>query len=365
MATNDGVPVLGVDHLEFWVGNARQSAFYYMHGFGFAPLAYQGPETGARDHASYVLAQGTIRLVLSSGLTPESEIARHVLCHGDGVRNVALHVSDARAVFERAVAAGAVAVEEPRSLDGADGAYRRAAIKAYGDTVHALVERDGYRGVFAPGYVAWQPAGEGVTTGLTAIDHVVANVADGQMQKWVPFYEQTLGLGVLTSFDDRDISTEYSALRSVVVASADGGVKLPINEPAPGRKKSQIEEYLEFYRGAGVQHIALRSEDIVETVRAMGARGIEFLAAPEGYYAGLQKRIGPIDEDIADLQALGILVDRDDQGYMLQIFTRPVQDRPTLFYEVIERKGSQSFGKGNFKALFEAIEREQAERGNL
>jgi 4-hydroxyphenylpyruvate dioxygenase len=362
---HDTFPINGTDYIEFWVGNAKQAALYYQSAFGFELIAYRGPETGVRDRVSYLLAQNKIRLVLTSALGPEGEIADHVRRHGDGVRDIALWVDDARDAFERAVERGAVANEAPRALRDDNGEVVLASFKIYGDTIHSLVERRNYRGPFLPGFQPRKSMRPVEPAGLLHVDHCVANVELGKMNVWVGFYERVMGFKNLISFDDTDISTEYSSLMSKVMSNGNERIKFPINEPAAGKKKSQIDEYLEFYRGPGVQHLALATEDIVHTVRTLRDRGVEFLTVPTTYYDDLQERVGTIDEPLADLQSLGILVDRDPDGYLLQIFSKPVQDRPTLFYEIIERKGARSFGKGNFKALFEAIEREQAARGNL
>lgn len=362
---SDFLPLLGTDHLELYVGNAKQSAYYYQAAFGFELVAYAGPETGIRDRASYVLQQNKIRLVLTTSLLPEGEIAEHVRTHGDGVKFLSLWVDDAQAAFEATVARGATAHKAPETLSDQDGELVVASIHTYGDTVHRFVERRTYRGVFMPGYQAprWKLATSGV--GLQHVDHCVGNVDLGTMNRWVEFYEKVMGFQLLITFDDKDISTEYSALMSKVVSTGNGYVKFPINEPAAGKKKSQIEEYLEFYKGAGVQHIAIETYDIVQTVTELRSRGVEFLYVPETYYEDLTERVGLIQEDLEVLKSLNILVDRDEHGYLLQLFTKPVQDRPTLFFEIIQRRGAKSFGKGNFKALFESIEREQALRGNL
>jgi 4-hydroxyphenylpyruvate dioxygenase len=362
----DFLPLKGADHLELYVGNARQAAHYYRTAFGFTLSAYRGPETGTRDRASYVLTQNKIRMVLTTPLHAEGPVAEHVRLHGDGVRDIALWVDDAESAWRETTARGAKSVREPETLRDENGEARIASIAAYGDTIHSFIERRDYKGPFLPGYTAV----EGVDTvskpvGLKYIDHIVGNVGWHQMDRWVEFYHDVMGFKMFKHFDDKDISTEYSALMSKVMTNGNERVKFPINEPAMGKRKSQIEEYLEFYGGPGVQHIAMGTGNIVETVGAMHKQGVEFLRVPSTYYEDLEARTGPIDEPIAELRELGILVDRDDEGYMLQIFTRPVADRPTLFYEVIQRKGSRSFGKGNFKALFEAIEREQARRGNL
>ncbi|PWT98492.1 MAG: 4-hydroxyphenylpyruvate dioxygenase, partial [Terriglobia bacterium] len=349
-----------------YVGNARQSAHYYRTAFGFRWSAYRGPETGTRDRASYVLVQNKIRLVLTTPLDPDHPIATHIKLHGDGVRDIALWVDDAESAWRETTRRGAHSVREPETLRDDDGEARIASIAAYGDTIHTFVERRNYRGVFLPGYAAVEEKDSlSSPVGLKHIDHVVGNVASGEMNRWVDFYRDVLGFHLFKHFDDKDISTQYSALMSKVMSNGNERVKFPLNEPAPGRRKSQIEEYLEYYHGPGVQHIAMATDDIIGTVSALRRQGVEFLRVPSTYYEDLLARIGPIDEPVEELRQLGILVDRDDEGYMLQIFTRPVEDRPTLFYEVIQRKGSRSFGKGNFKALFEAIEREQARRGNL
>ena len=361
----DFLPLKGTDHIEFYVGNARQAAYFYRAAFGMSLVAYAGPETGQRDRASYVLQQGKIRFVLTTALRPDSEIAEHVARHGDGVRAIALWVDDARSAWLATTSRGARSVQEPTEVEDEDGRVVVASIAAYGDTLHTFVERSDYRGVFFPGYRAEPEDCVAEPVGLLYVDHIVGNVGWNAMNEWVDFYSKVMGFSLYQHFDDNDISTEYSALMSKVMANGNGYVKFPINEPAEGRRKSQIEEYLDFYQGPGVQHMALATKDIVATVRQMQRRGVSFLTVPHSYYAELQGRVGKIDEPIEELEQLGILVDRDDEGYMLQIFTRPVEDRPTVFYEIIQRKGSRSFGKGNFKALFEAIEREQDLRGNL
>lgn len=354
------------DHLHFYVGNAKQAAHFYATAFGFRIVAYSGPETGRAGRASYALAQGDLRFVVTSSLVADDAIARHVSIHGDGVADIALRVPDAAAAFACAVAAGARAVAAPRTIEDADGRVVLATIATYGDTVHTFVERHAYRGAFLPNFVAVATSPVALADpGLRAIDHCVGNVGWNEMDRWVDFYADAFGFSQLVSFDDRDISTQYSALRSKVMSDADRRVKFPINEPARGARKSQIEEYLDFYGGPGVQHVAIATDDIVATVRALRRNGVQFLETPPAYYATLEARIGTIDESIATLRELSILVDRDDLGYMLQIFTKPLQDRPTLFFEIIQRRGSLSFGKGNFKALFESIEEEQAKRGNL
>lgn len=365
LPVQDFLPLKGTDHIEFYVGNARQSAYYYRATFGMKLVAYAGPETGVRDRASYVLQQGKIRFVLTTSLQADSYITQHVAAHGDGVRSIALWVDDARAAWEETTERGAISAQEPTETEDKFGKVVTSSIKAYGDTLHTFVERTGYTGAFMPGYVAMPEDTIAKPVGLLHIDHCVGNVGWNAMNEWVAFYAKVMGFGLYQHFDDNDISTEYSALMSKVMANGNGYVKFPINEPAEGKRKSQIEEYLEFYGGPGVQHLALATNDILATVSEMQARGIEFLTVPSTYYSQLQDRVGKIDEDVDALQKLGILVDRDNEGYMLQIFTRPVEDRPTIFYEIIQRKGSKSFGKGNFRALFEAIEREQEIRGNL
>ena len=362
----DFLPLNGTDYVEFYTGNARQAAHFYRTAFGFRLAAYSGPETGARDRASYVLVQGKVRFVVTTPLSPDHPIAEHVRVHGDGVRDIALWVDDAESAWRETTKRGAQSVREPETLRDDNGEVRLASIAAYGDTIHTFVERRNYRGAFLPGFQAVE--GEDCISrpvGLKYIDHMVGNVGWGEMDRWVAFYRDVMGFKMFQHFDDKDISTEYSALMSKVMSNGNERVKFPINEPAVGKKKSQIEEYLEYYHGPGVQHIALATDNIVETVGKMRDQGVDFLRVPTTYYEELIGRVGQIDEPLDKLQELGILVDRDDEGYMLQIFTRPVEDRPTLFYEVIQRKGSRSFGKGNFKALFEAIEREQARRGNL
>ena len=361
----DVFPINGTDYIEFWVGNAKQASLYYRTTFGYRLVAYRGPETGTRDRASYLLEQGKIRIVLTSALGPEGPIAGHVHKHGDGVKDIALWVDDAREAWKLATERGARSVREPEVLTDKHGAIVIAAIHTYGDTIHSLVERRNYTGPFMPGFEPRESRYQPEEIGLLYVDHCVGNVELGAMNKWVKFYEDVMGFRNLISFDDKDISTEYSSLMSKVVSNGNERIKFPINEPAQGKKKSQIDEYLEFYRGPGVQHMALATDDIIHTVTALRSRGVEFLTVPTTYYTELQGRVGTIDEPVDVLQELGILVDRDPDGYLLQIFTKPVQDRPTVFYEIIQRKGARSFGKGNFKALFEAIEREQAARGNL
>lgn len=369
MATTDGVPLRGIDHLRFVVGNARQSAYFYRNAFGFDVVAYAGLETGVRHEASYALGQGEITFVLTSPLTVDHPDAARLVAHGDGVQDIAFAVDDVAGTFEAAVRRGARPVLPPRREEDEFGAWETASIAAYGDTTHSFVNRDRYCGPFAPGFRALDPDRYDRRTfhpcGLKAVDHIVGNVEEGKMDEWVRFYERTLGFSQLVHFDDKDISTEYSALMSKVVQDGNGRIKFPINEPAEGRKRSQIEEYLQFYGGPGVQHIALATDDIVAAVRAMRKNDVTFLRVPDTYYELLPERVGEIREDLRELAELGILVDRDDEGYLLQIFTQPVEDRPTLFFEIIQRQGATSFGKGNFKALFEAIEREQMRRGTL
>jgi 4-hydroxyphenylpyruvate dioxygenase len=360
---HDEMPLLGIDHVEMYVGNAAEAAHFFMYAMGFKRSAYAGLESGVRDRASHLVEQGGVRFLLTSPLHGRTEIARHVADHGDGVRVVALAVPDAEDAYRVAVRRGARGVREPWEISDEHGTVKLASIATYGETLHAFVEREGYSGPFMPGYEARDDAAdEGL---FTEIDHVVGNVELGRLDEWVSYYERVFGFTEMIHFTDRDISTEYSALMSKVMADGEGRIKFPINEPAEGTRKSQIEEYLEFYGGPGVQHIALATTDIVRAVSALRERGVEFLATPASYYEELPERIGEIEEDLVDLRELGILADRDDEGYLLQIFTKPISDRPTLFLEVIERHGARGFGEGNFKALFEAIEREQAKRGNL
>lgn len=363
--SDDFLPIQGTDHIEFYVGNARQATRFYQHVMGFELVAYAGPETGVRDRASYVLQQNKIRFVLTTALRADSEIAAHVHKHGDGVKVLALWVDDARKSFFETTSRGAVVEQEPKVLKDEQGEAVLASIRTYGDTIHTFVERKNYSGPFLPGYKARKSTMAASSTGLKYVDHCVGNVELGKMNEWVRFYEDVMGFKLLITFDDNDISTEYSALMSKVVSNGNGYIKFPINEPAKGKKKSQIEEYLEFYQGAGVQHIAIATDDIIFTVGELRKRGMEFLYVPDTYYDDVMDRVGTIAEDLKDLRALNILIDRDEEGYLLQIFSKPVQDRPTLFFEIIERNGAKSFGKGNFKALFESIEREQALRGNL
>src|SRR5271163_701742 len=361
----DFLPLRGTDHVEFYVGNARQAAYFYRAAFGMKLVAYAGPETGRRDRASYVLQQGKVRFVLTTALRSNSEIARHVDRHGDGVHSIALWVDDAAGAWRETTSRGGRSIEAPVVSSDEHGRVVTASIAAYGDTIHTFVERGDYSGAFLPGYEEMPEDTVARPVGLLHIDHIVGNVGWNAMNEWVDFYSNVMGFSLYQHFDDNDISTEYSALMSKVMANGNGYVKFPLNEPAEGRRKSQIEEYLDFYGGPGVQHMALATNDILATVAAMKQQGVDFLTVPHSYYTELQNRIGKIDEPIEELEKLGILVDRDNEGYMLQIFTKPVEDRPTVFYEIIQRKGSRSFGKGNFKALFEAIEREQALRGNL
>jgi 4-hydroxyphenylpyruvate dioxygenase len=362
----DFLPLQGTDYVEFYVGNAKQAAHYYMTAFGFQPLAYAGPETGLKDRASYAVRQNKLTLVLTTPLRPNNEMADHIYKHGDGVKALALLVDDATSAWRETTERGARSYMHPQYMKDNNGELVMSGIHTYGDTVHLFIERNRYHGTFMPGYREWSnPYFKPAETGLLYVDHCVGNVGWNQMNPWVKFYEDVMGFRNILSFDDKDISTEYSALMSKVMSNGNGFVKFPINEPAEGKKKSQVEEYLEFYSGEGVQHVAMATSDIVHTVTELRNRGVEFLRVPTTYYDDLLERVGKIDEDIEPLKELGILVDRDDEGYLLQLFTKPVEDRPTLFFEIIQRKGAKSFGKGNFKALFEAIEREQGERGNL
>ena len=361
---DDFLPIKGYDHVEFYVGNALQAAYVYEHAFGFTRVAYAGPETGLRDRASYVMRQARITVVLTAPMTKDGPIAHHVAKHGDGVRDVALGVDDVEGTFSDAVTRGAIAVSKPDTVKDEHGTIVRAQVASYGDTVHTLIDRSQYTGVHLPGYKATgNKLGRGV--GLTHLDHAVGNVEIGKMDRWVDYYKHAFGFQDFVSFDEKDISTDYSALRSKVVANADLKVKLPINEPAAGKKRSQIQEYLDFYPGPGVQHLAIRTDDILATIAEMRRRGVDFLHTPDSYYDDLKRRVPAMTEAVEDLRKLRILADRDEHGYLLQLFTKPIQDRPTLFFEIIQRKGAESFGKGNFKALFESIEREQAKRGNL
>jgi 4-hydroxyphenylpyruvate dioxygenase len=365
----DSLPLRRIDHVRFFVGNARQSAYFYRNAFGFDVVAYEGLETGVKHEAGYVLRQGKITFVLTSSLRANDPDNMRLIFHGDGVKDIALEVDDVRHSFDYATGHGAVGVVPPTKLEDEHGTYEYATIRAYGDTTHSFVNRDHYNGVFAPGFTKIDPERYSPSTfhpvGLKAIDHIVANVEEGKMEEWVRWYERVLGFHQLVHFDDKDISTEYTALMSKVMQNGTGRIKFPINEPAKAKRRSQIDEYLQFYGGPGVQHIAMATGDIIQTVRAMRANDVSFLRVPNTYYDHLPHRVGTINEDIRELAELGILVDRDDEGYLLQIFTKPVEDRPTLFFEIIERHGSRSFGKGNFRALFEAIEREQELRGTL
>ena len=361
--SKDPVPLKAVHHVEFYVGNAKQAAFYYRKAFGYNQTAYSGLETGDREKASYVLEQGRVRLVFSTPLNGNNELAEHIRRHGDGVKDIAFHVDDAKACYEACIARGAKSAREPETLSDENGSVTKASIFTYGETLHSFISHDDYNGPFLPGFIEKKVEGEDV--GLKYIDHIVGNVELGKMEHWVNFYADVMGFSQIQEFSDEDIATEYSALMSKVMESDNGRIKFPINEPAEGKKKSQIDEYLDFYDGPGVQHVALLTSDIIKTIKKLKENGVEFLEVPDTYYEDLTKRVGAIDEDIEVLRKLKILVDRDDEGYLLQLFTNPVEDRPTVFYEVIQRKGSKGFGIGNFKALFEAIERHQAERGNL
>ena len=364
-AAEDFLPLLGTDFVELYVGNAKQAAYYYQTAWGFTPVAYSGLETGQKNSVSYVLQQGKIRLVLTSAMQPGGEINKHIEQHGDGVKVVALWVDDATKSYEETTKRGAKSFLKPEKREDENGHVILSGIHTYGETVHIFVERKNYTGPFLPGYKPIKKAYQTESTGLKYIDHMVGNVGWNEMNKWVDFYAKVMGFAQLVSFDDNDISTEYTALMSKVMSNGNGRIKFPINEPAEGRKKSQIEEYIDFYNGAGVQHIAVATDNIIETVTQLRDRGVEFLYVPEAYYDTVLDRVGEIDEDLAPLKELGVLIDRDDEGYLLQIFTKPVLDRPTMFFEIIQRKGATSFGKGNFKALFEAIEREQESRGTL
>lgn len=361
----DFMPLHGIDHVELWVGNATQASFYFQRAFGFTEVAFSGLETRIRDRVSRVLKQGEILLVLTGTLHSDTEIARHHAKHGDGVKVIALSVPDVDNAYREATARGATGIAEPRDLSDDHGRVRVADVAAYGETIHRFIDRSGYEGPFLPGFAAVSRDGAPPTDLLYGIDHIVGNVELGAMNEWVSYYEKVFGMTEMIHFTDEAISTEYSALMSKVVTNGDGRVKFPINEPAEGKKKSQIDEYLEFYEGAGAQHIALTTKDIVKTVAELRKRGIRFLNTPETYYEEVPERVGEINERLEDLERLGILVDRDDEGYLLQIFTAPLGDRPTIFFELIERHGARGFGEGNFKALFEAIEREQEKRGNL
>ncbi|GMV77308.1 MAG: 4-hydroxyphenylpyruvate dioxygenase [Chitinophagaceae bacterium] len=362
---NDFLPLQGTDYVEFYVGNAKQAAHFYKTAFGFQSLAYAGPETGVRNKASYVITQNKLTFVLTTPLKTDNTIAEHIYKHGDGVKYLALRVDDATDAWHQTTKRGGKSYMEPTTLKDDNGEVVLSGIHTYGDTVHLFVERKNYKGAFMPGYVKWESAYNPIDTGLLYVDHCVGNVGWNQMNPWVKFYEDVMGFRNILSFDDKDISTEYSALMSKVMSNGNGFVKFPINEPAEGKKKSQVEEYLDFYNGEGVQHVAIATHDIIKTVTDLQNRGVEFLKVPTTYYETILDRVGKIDEDLQPLSELGILIDKDDEGYLLQIFTKPLQDRPTLFFEIIQRKGAKSFGKGNFKALFEALEREQALRGNL
>ena len=361
----DFLPLNGTDYVELYVGNAKQAAHYYKTAFGFQSVAYSGLETGNKDQVSYVLQQDKVRIVLTSPLTPDSPINDHIVKHGDGVKIVALWVDDATKSWEETTKRGAKSFMKPQKVEDENGHIIRSGIHTYGETIHVFIERKNYNGPFLPGFRKWESDYNPEPTGLRYIDHMVGNVGWGEMNKWVEFYARVMGFAQLISFDDKDISTEYTALMSKVMSNGNGRIKFPINEPAKGKKKSQIEEYIDFYHDSGVQHVALATNNIIETVTDLRNRGVEFLRVPELYYDTVLDRVGKIDEDLAPLKELGILIDRDDEGYLLQIFTKPVVDRPTMFFEIIQRKGAKSFGKGNFKALFEAIEREQESRGTL
>lgn len=361
----DFLPLHGTDYVEFYVGNAKQAAHFYKTAFGFQSLAYAGPETGMMDKVSYVIRQNKLTFVLTTPLRINNEIADHIYKHGDGVKFLALKVDDAASAWNETTKRGGKSYMQPTTMKDDNGEVVLSGIHTYGDTVHLFVERKNYNGVFMPGFREWKTAYNPTETGLLYVDHCVGNVGWNQMNPWVKFYEDVMGFRNILSFDDKDISTEYSALMSKVMSNGNGYVKFPINEPAEGKKKSQVEEYLDFYNGEGVQHVAIATADIVKTVTELQSRGVEFLKIPESYYADVLDRVGKIDEDLQPLSELGILIDRDDEGYLLQIFSKPLEDRPTLFFEIIQRKGAKSFGKGNFKALFEALEREQDARGNL
>jgi 4-hydroxyphenylpyruvate dioxygenase len=364
-AEKDFLPLQGTDYIEFYVGNAKQAAHFYKTVFGFQSLAYSGPETGTKEKVSYAIRQNKLTFLLTTPLRSGNAIADHIAKHGDGVKAIALKVEDATSAWEETTSRGGKSFLEPMTLTDGDGQIVMSGIHTYGDTVHLFIERENYHGVFMPGFRQWKSAHNPTDTGLLYVDHCVGNVGWNQMNPWVKFYEDVMGFRNILSFDDKDISTEYSALMSKVMSNGNGYVKFPINEPAEGKKKSQVEEYLDFYDGEGVQHVAIATKNIVKTVTELQKRGLEFLNIPSTYYETVLDRVGEIDEDLEPLAKLGILVDRDDEGYLLQIFTKPVEDRPTLFFEIIQRKGAKSFGKGNFKALFEALEREQEARGNL
>ena len=366
METNiDFLPINGTDYVQFYVGNAKQAAFYYQTAFGFQPLAYKGLETGCTTETSYVLRQGKIVFIFTAALTPDSPVAEHQKLHGDGVKFVALNVNDAKSAYEETIKRGAKSYVEPTVSKDKDGEIITSGIHTYGETIHLFIERKNYKGTFLPGFIPWNPEYKTTDVGLKFVDHMVGNVGWDRMNVWSKFYQEVMGFKQLLSFDDKDISTEYTALMSKVMSNGNGRIKFPINEPAEGKKKSQVEEYLDFYKGEGVQHVAMATDNIIETVGALRKRGVDFLVIPDSYYETVLDRVGEIDEDLKPLQDLNILIDKDDEGYLLQIFTKPVEDRPTVFYEIIQRKGAKSFGKGNFKALFEAIEREQENRGTL
>ncbi len=364
-AQTDFLPLEGTDYVEFYVGNAKQAAHFYKTPIGFQSLAYAGPETGMKDRASYAIRQNKLTFVLTTPLRPEGPISDHIHKHGDGVKVLALRVQDATSAWKETTKRGGQSYLDPKKMTDDQGEVVLSGIHTYGDTVHLFIERQNYKGPFLPGYEKWDPGYETAPTGLEYVDHCVGNVGWNQMNPWVKFYEEVMGFRNILTFDDKDISTEYSALMSKVMSNGNGFVKFPINEPAEGKKKSQVEEYLDFYGGEGVQHVAIATKDIVATVTELQARGIQFLNIPASYYETVLDRVGKIDEDLEPLQKLGILIDRDEEGYLLQIFSKPVEDRPTLFFEIIQRKGAKSFGKGNFKALFEALEKEQDRRGNL
>jgi len=364
-AAVDFLPLQGTDYVEFYVGNAKQAAHFYKTAFGFQSLAYAGPETGMKDKVSYVIRQNKLTFVLTTPLRTGNPVADHIYKHGDGVKVLALKVEDATNAWKETTDRGAKSYLEPTTLKDDDGEVIKSGIHTYGDTVHLFIERQHYNGVFMPGFRKWTSGYNPTETGLQYVDHCVGNVGWNQMNPWVKFYEEVMGFRNILTFDDKDISTEYSALMSKVMSNGNGYVKFPINEPAEGKKKSQVEEYLDFYNGEGVQHVAIATNDIVKTVTELQARGVEFLKIPSSYYETILDRVGKIDEDLSPLSELGILIDRDEEGYLLQIFSKPLEDRPTLFFEIIQRKGAKSFGKGNFKALFEALEREQDARGNL
>ena len=361
----DFLPLQGTDYVEFYVGNAKQAAHFYKTAFGFQSLAYAGPETGMKDKVSYVIRQNKLTFVLTTPLRMNTEIADHIYKHGDGVKVLALKVEDATDAWRQTTSRGGKSYMEPTHLTDEKGEVVMAGIHTYGETIHLFIERKNYQGIFMPGFVEWKSKHNPADTGLLYVDHCVGNVGWNQMNPWVDFYEKVMGFRNILTFDDKDISTEYSALMSKVMSNGNGFVKFPINEPAEGKKKSQVEEYLDFYNGEGVQHVAIATNNIIETVAELQRRGIEFLKIPASYYVNILDRVGHIDEDLEPLSEMGILIDRDEEGYLLQIFSKPLQDRPTLFFEIIQRKGAKSFGKGNFKALFEALEKEQEARGNL